>query len=111
MIDKNKVITLQMTDRGILTFGTGYWTENTCIYVTNFLQKDGVILADIDTKSDDSYINRTGRKCYRHRMCGSVQLTKELCKIIIDIDGKEEYTCKPKVYTENNKRYVMLDFN
>lgn len=110
IIDEIKVIRLGMIDN-TLSFGSGNWTEDIKVFVNNFRTEDGIIIADLSTKSEESYENRQGRTCYRHRNCGTIRLTREKCIINIDVDGEEELTCKPIDYIEDGKWYVKLDFN
>lgn len=110
MVEELKVITIGKTD-GVFKFGSGKWTEDIMVFVVNFRTEDGVTIADLSTKSEESYKDRKGRTCYRHRNCGTIRLTREKCIINIDVDGEEQLTCKPKDFIEKGKRYILLDFN
>lgn len=109
-MEKIKVITIEITN-GKYVYGAGRWTEDIIVYVNKFRNEDGMVIANLDTKTDESYINRFGRKCYRHRNCGTIRLTREKCIINIDVNGEEELICTPKDFIEKGKRYILLDFN
>lgn len=111
--NKLKVIFLQKDQNG-QKFGSGEWTEGVNVYVNNFRKKADFVVADVDTKTDETYVNKAGKVCTKHKVCGIMQLTPEECTIIVDLNGvKEKLTCVPRnvVGKSNGKAYVVLDFN
>lgn len=111
--NKSKVIFLQKDPNG-QRFGSGEWTEGTMVYVNNFRKKESFTVADVDVKTDETYVNKAGKVCNKHSICGIMRLTPEECTIIVDLNGKKEkLTCTPRnvVGKSNGKAYVVLDFN
>ena len=108
-MDKNKVIILESGARGY--FGTGKWSENVIVYASHFRKDDDWMIGDLDTKTDDSYVNRSGKTCYRHRNCGTLRFNQDKCEIDIDISGRETLTCEPKICIKNGNPKILLDFN
>ena len=111
--DGLKVIFLQKDPEG-KRFGSGEWVKGTTVYVNNFRKKADATIADVDIKTDETYVNKQGKVCNRHKVCGIMRLTPEECTIVIDINGvKEKLSCEPRnvVGKKNNKPYVVLDFN
>lgn len=111
--NKLKVIFLQHDPNG-QRFGSGEWTEGVNVYVNNFRKKNEVLVADVDVKTDETYVNKAGRVCTRHKVCGIMRLTPEECTIVVDLNGKKEkLSCTPRnvIGKTNNKAYVVLDFN
>lgn len=111
--NKSKVIFLQKDPNG-QRFGSGEWEEGTMVYVNNFRKKESFTVADVDVKTDETYVNKAGKVCNKHSICGIMRLTPEECTIIVDLNGKKEkLTCTPRnvVGKSNGKAYVVLDFN
>jgi hypothetical protein len=111
--NKLKVIFLQKDPQG-QRFGSGEWFEGTNVYVNNFRKKESFIVADVDVKTDETYVNKAGRVCNKHAVCGMMKLTPDECTIIVDLNGKKEkLTCVPRnvVGKTNGKPYIVLDFN
>lgn len=111
--NKSKVIFLQKDPNG-QRFGSGEWTEGTMVYVNNFRKKESFTVADVDVKTDETYVNKAGKVCNKHSICGIMRLTPEECTIVVDLNGKKEkLTCTPRnvVGKSNGKAYVVLDFN
>lgn len=111
--NKLKVIFLQKDQNG-QKFGSGEWIEGINVYVNNFRKKESFTVADVDIKTDETYVNKAGRVCNKHKVCGMMKLTPEECTIIVDLNGKKEkLSCVPRnvVGKQNGKPYVVLDFN
>ena len=111
--NKYRVIFLQKDPNG-QRFGSGEWAEGVNVYVNNFRKKGDFTVADVDVKTDETYVNKAGKVCTKHRVCGIMQLTPEECTIIVDLNGKKEkLTCTPRnvIGKSNGKAYVVLDFN
>jgi hypothetical protein len=111
--NKLKVIFLQKDQNG-QRFGSGEWVEGVNVYVNNFRKKADAVVADVDVKTDETYVNKQGKVCNRHKVCGIMRLTPEECIIIVDLNGvKEKLTCVPRnvVGKSNGKAYIVLDFN
>lgn len=111
--NKTKVIFLQQDPRG-QKFGSGEWVEGVNVYVNNFRKKESVLVADVDIKTNETYVNKAGRVCNKHSVCGMMKLTPDECTIIVDLNGKKEkLTCTPRnvIGKQNGKPYVVLDFN
>lgn len=111
--NKLKVIFLQKDPNG-QKFGSGEWIEGVNVYVNNFRKKDAFTVADVDIKTDETYVNKAGKVCNKHTVCGMMKLTPEECTIIVDLNGKKEkLTCTPRnvIGKTNGKAYVVLDFN
>lgn len=111
--NKTKVIFLQKDPNG-QKFGSGEWVEGVNVYVNNFRKKADCTVADVDIKTDETYVNKAGKVCNKHAVCGIMKLTPEECTIIVELNGvKEKLTCVPRnvIGKRNNKPYVVLDFN
>lgn len=111
--NKLKVIFLQKDQNG-QKFGSGEWVEGVNVYVNNFRKKGDAVVADVDVKTDETYVNKQGKVCNRHKVCGIMRLTPEECTVIVDLNGKKEkLTCVPRnvIGKANGKAYVVLDFN
>lgn len=111
--NKLKVIFLQKDPNG-QKFGSGEWVDGVNVYVNNFRKKENFIVADVDIKTDETYVNKAGKVCNKHAVCGMLKMTPEECTIIVDLGGKKEkLTCTPRnvIGKRNNKPYVVLDFN
>lgn len=111
--NKTKVIFLQKDPNG-QKFGSGEWVEGVNVYVNNFRKKADFTVADVDIKTDETYVNKAGKVCNKHAVCGIMKLTPEECTIIVELNGvKEKLTCVPRnvIGKRNNKPYVVLDFN
>lgn len=111
--NKTKVLFLQKDPTG-KQFGSGEWTNGVTVYVNNFRKKNDALVADIDIKTDETYVNKAGKVCNRHKVCGIMRLTPEECVAVVEIDGhKEKLTCVPRnvIGKANGKPYVVLDFN
>ena len=111
--NKLKVIFLQKDPNG-QKFGSGEWVEGVTVYVNNFRKKAEFTVADVDIKTDETYVNKAGKVCNKHSVCGIMKLTPEECTIVVELNGvKEKLTCTPRnvIGKRNNKPYVVLDFN
>lgn len=111
--NKLKVIFLQKDQNG-QRFGSGEWIEGVNVYVNNFRKKGDALIADVDIKTDETYVNKQGKLCNRHKICGIMRLSAEECVAIVEINNvKEKLTCTPRnvIGKKNNKPYIVLDFN
>lgn len=110
---KLKVLFLQKGQDGN-RFGSGEWVDGVNVYINNFRKKGEATIADVDIKTDETYVNKQGKVCNRHKVCGIMRITPEECTIIVEMNGvKEKMTCTPRnvVGKKNGKAYVVLDFN
>lgn len=110
--NKIKVIFLQRDPEG-KRFGSGEWVEGVNVYINNFRTKEGKLVADVDYKTDETYVNKQGKVCNRHKVCGILSLTQDEATIIVELNGtKDKLTCTPRkvVGRTNGKEYLLLDF-
>ena len=110
--NKIKVIFLQRDPQG-KRFGSGEWVEGVNVYVNNFRVKADRMVADVDMKTDETYVNKQGKVCNRHQICGMLSLTQDEAIIVVEMNGKKErLTCTPRkvVGRTNGKEYLLLDF-
>ena len=110
--NKLKVIFLQKDPQG-KRFGSGEWVDGVTIYINNFRTKANKLVADVDVKTNETYTNKQGKVCNRHKLCGILSLSSDEATIIVDINGKKEkLSCEPRTVTgrANGKPYVLLDF-
>ena len=110
--NKIKVIFLQRDPQG-KRFGSGEWIEGVNVYVNNFRVKADRMVADVDMKTDETYVNKQGKVCNRHQICGMLSLTQDEAIIVVEMNGKKErLTCAPRkvVGRTNGKEYLLLDF-
>ena len=110
--NKIKVLFLQRDPQG-KRFGSGEWIDGVTIYINNFRTKENRMVADVDIKTDETYVNKQGKVCNRHKVCGILSLTQDEATIIVELDGKKEkLTCEPRKVTgrANGKEYLLLDF-
>ena len=110
--NKIKVIFLQRDPQG-KRFGSGEWVEGVNVYVNNFRVKADRMVADVDMKTDETYVNKQGKVCNRHQICGMLSLTQDEALIVVEMNGKKErLTCAPRkvVGRTNGKEYLLLDF-
>lgn len=110
--NKIKVIFLQRDPEG-KRFGSGEWVEGVTIYINNFRTKENKMVADVDYKTEETYVNKQGKVCYRHKLCGILSLTQDEATIIVELNGtKDKLTCVPRkvVGRTNGKEYLLLDF-
>lgn len=110
--NKLKVLFLQRDPQG-KRFGSGEWVEGVNVYVNNFRTKENKMVADVDVKTDETYTNKQGKVCNRHKICGILSLTQDEATIVVELDGKKEkLTCTPRkvVGRTNGKDYLLLDF-
>lgn len=110
--NKIKVIFLQRDPQG-KRFGSGEWVEGVNVYVNNFRVKADRMVADVDMKTDETYVNKQGKVCNRHQICGMLSLTQDEAIIVVEMNGKKErLTCAPRkvVGRTNGKEYLLLDF-
>lgn len=112
--NKARVIFCQIGKDGKL-FGSGEWDNGLQIYVNNFRKKEGVTVADVDYKTDEKYVNKAGRECYKHELCGMLSYDADEGKMAIQVPNaqKEIVTCNPRtiVGKSNGKQYLLLDFS
>ena len=111
--NKLKVIFLQKDQNG-QKFGSGEWIDGVTVYVNNFRKKADFTVADVDIKTDETYVNKAGKVCNKHAVCGIMKVTPEEATIIVDLNGnKEKLTCVPRnvIGKKNGKPYIVLDFN
>lgn len=110
--NKSKVIFLQRDPQG-KRFGSGEWIEGVNVYVNNFRVKADRMVADVDMKTDETYVNKQGKVCNRHQICGMLSLTQDEAIIVVEMNGKKErLTCTPRkvIGRANGKEYLLLDF-
>lgn len=110
--NKIKVIFLQRDPQG-KRFGSGEWIEGVNVYVNNFRVKADRMVADVDMKTDETYVNKQGKVCNRHQICGMLSLTQDEAIIVVEMNGKKErLTCTPRkvIGRANGKEYLLLDF-
>lgn len=110
--NKIKVIFLQKDAKGQM-FGSGEWEEGVNVYVKNFRVKSGERIADVDIKTEETYVNRDGKTCNRHKLCGILSLSPESATIVVDMNGKKDkLECTPRqvIGKSNGKTYLILDF-
>lgn len=111
---KTKVLFLQKDDKG-QRFGSGQWTETETVYVKNFRMKNDMLVADVDKKTDETYINKQGKEVTRHAICGMLVFkSQEEAIIVVEMNGKKEkLSCSPRnvVGRSNGREYIVLDFN
>lgn len=110
--NKLKVIFLQRDPEG-KRFGSGEWVDGVNVYINNFRTKENKMVADVDYKTDETYVNKQGKVCNRHQVCGILSLTQDEAVIIVDLNGKKEkLTCAPRkvIGKANGKEYLLLDF-
>lgn len=111
--NKYRVIFLQKDQNG-QKFGSGEWIDGVTVYVNNFRKKADFTVADVDIKTDETYVNKAGKVCNKHAVCGIMKVTPEEATIIVDLNGnKEKLTCVPRnvIGKKNGKPYIVLDFN
>lgn len=107
-----KTFFLQRDENGE-RFGSGQWTDGVTLYVNRFRKADDGYIADVQIKTDETYVNKRGELRYAHKTIGVLKLTQDEATVIVDLPtGKERLTCAPKnvVSSKNNKAYIILNF-
>lgn len=112
--NKARVIFCQLGRDGKL-FGSGEWDNGLQIYANNFRKKGETWVADIDYKTNEVYVNKAGKECFKHELCGMLAYNEGAGKMVIKTpDGKKETVeCTPRtvIGKSNGKQYLLLDFS
>lgn len=116
MNDDNKVnprVFFARVDKDGRRYASGVWDDGTKVYIKNFRESNGGMLADVDYQTDEQYENTQGKMVFRHKVCGAVSMTSTKATMVIEINGtKERLTCEPRQVKskKTGEDMVVLDF-
>lgn len=112
--NKARVIFCQAGQDGKL-FGSGEWDNGLQIYLNNFRKKGELTVADVDYKTNEQYINKAGKECFRHELCGMMSYNQDEARMVIQVPDAQKVivTCTPRtiIGKRNGKQYLLLDFS
>ena len=116
MNDDNKVnprVFFARKDNEGKRYASGVWDDGTKVYIKNFRENNGGMLADVDYQTNEQYENKQGKMVFRHKICGALSVSSTKATLVIELNGvKERLTCEPR--QANNKKtgepLLILDF-
>lgn len=94
-------------------YASGVWNDGTKVYIKNFRETNGGLIADVDYQTNEQYENKQGKLVFRHKICGAVSISATKAVMIIEINGKKErLTCEPRQVNAKmtGEPMLVLDF-
>lgn len=94
-------------------YASGVWDDGTKVYIKNFRETNGGLIADVDYQTNEQYENKQGKLVFRHKICGAVSISATKAVMVIEINGKKErLTCEPRQVNAKmtGEPMLVLDF-